>query len=50
MEQLESLPKCCCRWGSARSGEWPEFQCRGCQVHIEDLMVSRSCARHKAES
>ena len=41
---------CCCNYGAAVSGEWPEFQCRDCELHGTDFMHpddQSRCKRHK---
>lgn len=41
---------CCCVYGAAVSGEWPEFQRDCCEIHIEDYMKSGDlCKRHAQE-
>lgn len=38
---------CCCRWGAAVSGEWPEFECAKCPVHQGEFALSHElCKRH----
>ena len=41
-------PNCCCIWGLGVVGEWPEFECMDCPVHLgEGLMGDdRLCRRH----
>ncbi len=41
---------CCCRWGCAIKGEWPEFECYDCERHKNAFeMADRRCKRHKRE-
>ena len=42
------LPQCCCRWGAAVRGEWPEFECSYCPKHGESNAIP-SCKRHLRE-
>ena len=38
---------CCCRYGAAVSGEWPEFECGGCPRHGGGLFDTDGfCKRH----
>ena len=38
---------CCCAWGCAIKGEWPEFECYDCPVHKNAFgMADRRCKRH----
>lgn len=39
---------CCCTYGAAVSGEWPEFQCYHCARHTDPIMAnpSNTCRRH----
>lgn len=38
---------CCCDYGAAVSGEWPEFECDACPIHDQGLGQSgRLCKRH----
>ena len=38
---------CCCHWGAAVKGEYPEFDCRLCEVHQNGLGSSdHLCKRH----
>jgi hypothetical protein len=38
---------CCCYYGAAVSGEWPEFECIDCPVHQNAFgMADRKCRRH----
>ena len=40
-------PQCCCSWGAAIKGEWPEFECGACPVHKQGLgPVKERCRRH----
>jgi hypothetical protein len=42
---------CCCNWGFAISGEWPEFECRDCPLHLRGLgPVDHRCRRHRREA
>lgn len=53
----EERAQCCCQWGAAvgarggvPSGEWPEFECADCPVHLEGLgPVTERCRRHRRE-
>lgn len=48
---MTELGPCCCRWGAAVSGEWPEFECFECPIHGGELSIeSELCKRHKYES
>lgn len=40
---------CCCRWGAARSGDYPEFVCARCPRHGDDVETTALCRRHTAE-
>lgn len=40
---------CCCNWGAAIKGEYPEFGCRDCQIHRGDLGEPERCKRHQAQ-
>lgn len=42
---------CCCRYGAAVAGEWPEFGCHECPTHGHDAMTQPDelCKRHKKE-
>lgn len=44
---------CCCVWGAAVRGEFPEFPCSGCPLHKDSVMVTPEdelyCRRHAAE-
>jgi hypothetical protein len=46
---------CCCDYGAAVSGEWPEFQKPCCRVHTDPIMCDipgkpeEMCKRHRAE-
>lgn len=42
---------CCCRWGAARGGEWPEFGCYRCPIHQGGLgeQPDELCKRHYLE-
>lgn len=45
---IRTFEQCCCAWGSAVSGEWPEFECDSCPVHMQGLGASgRTCQRHR---
>jgi hypothetical protein len=38
---------CCCHYGAAVAGEWPEFECADCPVHQEAFgLVENRCRRH----
>lgn len=39
--------KCCCNYGAAVSGEYPEFGCAKCPVHKASLGETHLCKRHK---
>lgn len=44
--------KCCCNWGAAVSGEWPEFECFKCPKHGGTLSIDTPkdmCKRHRKE-
>jgi hypothetical protein len=39
---------CCCSWGCAIKGEWPEFECYDCERHKNAFeMADRYCKKHK---
>ena len=40
---------CCCRWGAAVSGEYPEFGCAKCDIHQGGLGETETelCRRHR---
>lgn len=41
---------CCCSFGSAVSGEWPEFECFKCPKHHGGFaQADEMCKRHKKE-
>jgi hypothetical protein len=41
---------CCCSYGAAVSGEWPEFGCFACPIHKAGLaQVDELCKRHTRE-
>lgn len=40
---------CCCNWGAAVRGEWPEFECGDCPVHGGAFGVDHLCRGHRAE-
>lgn len=42
---------CCCNWGAAVKGEYPEFGCYACPVHKAGLgeQPHELCKRHKRE-
>lgn len=41
---------CCCNYGGAVRGEWPEFECFCCQRHGGELATpTQMCKRHKKE-
>lgn len=40
---------CCCNWGAARKGEWPEFECSACPVHDFDGTVDEYCSAHTSQ-
>lgn len=37
---------CCCYYGAAVAGEWPEFECTDCPVHQGGLEPEFRCRRH----
>lgn len=42
------MDNCCCRWGAAVAGEWPEFECIDCPIHKNAFMVADYvCKRHR---
>jgi hypothetical protein len=42
---------CCCLWGCAVAGEYPEFPCSLCPQHDNDLNDRyRTCRRHKEKT
>lgn len=45
------IPTCCCTFGAAIRGEWPEFQCYYCQRHTNPIMAGPddTCRRHKQQ-
>lgn len=38
--------QCCCGWGAAVSGEYPEFGCARCPIHQGDAGEIELCRRH----
>lgn len=40
---------CCCNYGAAVSGEWPEFECTLCPVHRGEGIAGDPalCRRHR---
>lgn len=40
-------PDCCCSWGAAVTGEYPENGCADCPVHQGGLGETRRCRRHR---
>lgn len=40
---------CCCNWGNAVSGEWPEFGCADCPIHQGGLGEAERCKRHTSD-
>lgn len=44
---LHAPKNCCCRWGSAVSGEYPEFGCAKCAIHQGGLGETDLCRRHR---
>ncbi len=45
-----NLPQCCCSWGAAVRGEYPEFGCAKCPVHQAGLGETETCRRHTREA
>jgi hypothetical protein len=43
------MSRCCCNFGAAVKGEWPEFQCYYCERHTDPIMADPmdACKRHK---
>lgn len=39
---------CCCHYGAAVAGEFPEFECAECPQHGGDAAGDYRCKRHKA--
>lgn len=40
---------CCCNYGSAVSGEWPEFECFRCERHAGSFaQPDEMCRRHRS--
>lgn len=38
---------CCCNYGAAIAGEWPEFECKDCKLHKNSLNIADSrCKTH----
>lgn len=43
--------QCCCNYGSAVAGEWPEFECYRCPKHEGGLAApNEMCKRHAKEA
>lgn len=41
---------CCCNYGCAVAGEWPEFGCFACPIHRGELAsLEELCKRHKKQ-
>lgn len=41
---------CCCNYGAAVRGEWPEFECARCPRHVGGFaQPDEMCKRHKRE-
>lgn len=51
IEEPEQQVQCCCRWGDAVSGEWPEWECWDCPLHGNgmDTEPQHRCRRHTRE-
>lgn len=44
---------CCCQWGAAVKGEWPEFERPCCPIHGLQFMSTPDdpmCKRHQKEA
>lgn len=42
---------CCCNYGAAIKGEWPEFECHRCVLHGGEFGTpDEMCKRHKREA
>lgn len=44
---MSAKANCCCRFGAAVGGEWPEFRCPDCVYHTEDLLTHNRCRKHQ---
>ena len=45
------LMNCCCRFGAAVSGEYPEWPCPACPIHLPDSAHEDDrCKRHRKET
>lgn len=44
------MTKCCCNYGAAVSGEYPEFGCAKCPIHKASLGETEVCKRHAKET
>lgn len=42
--------RCCCKFGAAVSGEYPEFGCALCPIHKAGLGETERCGRHAREA
>lgn len=46
-----SAVNCCCSYGAAVSGEWPEFECDDCPKHQAAFgFTGYRCTRHRKEA
>jgi len=44
-----TVKNCCCNYGAAVAGEWPEFGCYLCEVHRHGMgeQPNEMCKRHR---